>query len=234
MTHELTNGSSAMSDQQRPDFLDVYAIWRNHGLTPLSTIKGYADLLSIGALGPLQLTEQQRQALEMIRQTCSQAIQCWYSLSDYLDIAYNSRSPEVLALAPLLEEITDRVRPEIGSLSVTLPDRLPLIIGNRYHLIVAFCNLLYPIDRRLDIGMVPASIQINLPENERVVVRLQSGLKASVDDAWFWHRGTCIGMAATVIQQHGSQLHAASHGEGIEYHFTLPVVSDGEDRLQKP
>jgi hypothetical protein len=223
-----------MSDPQRPDFLDVYAIWRNEGLTPLSTIKGYVDLLLIGGLGPLQLTEQQRQALDIIRQSCSQAIQCWYSLSDYLDIHYNSRSAELLALAPLLEEVTERVRTVIGSLAIALPDQLPLIRGHRYHLIVAFCNLLYPIDRRLDIGTVPPSIHIDVPTSERIAVRVLSGLKVSVDDARFWHPGTCVGMAATIIQQHGSQLQAESHGERIEYHFTLPVVSDGEARLQTP
>jgi len=38
-------------------------------------------------------------------------------------------------------------------------------------------------------------------------------------------------MAATIIQQHGGQVHAENHGEGVEYQFTLPVASDGEDRL---
>ena len=42
-----------MNDTAHPEFCEVYAVWRNNGLTPLTAINGYAELLRRGAFGIL-------------------------------------------------------------------------------------------------------------------------------------------------------------------------------------
>ena len=58
-----------MSTHQRPDVLEAYAMWRNEGLTPLTSIAGYSDLLLRGTFG--SLTDEQTNALTVIQQQVS-------------------------------------------------------------------------------------------------------------------------------------------------------------------
>lgn len=142
---QATELSQAYSELQEVDHLRTQLVQNvSHELrTPLGLIKGYVELLAAGDLG--ELLESQRSALQIIRERTATLTRLIHNLT-----VLQSVPREALALAPVsvaeivrdvLEEF-ERPAVEAGVMFEThLPAELPLTLGDRERLTLAFGHL---------------------------------------------------------------------------------------------
>ena len=94
-----------MATQEQPltDYLRTYGMtdpieliyfWRNEGITPLTVVKGYAELFLDGTLGTL--TSEQHDAMKAIDHCCREAIVKWQDFGDYFHLG----QPDEQVLSP--------------------------------------------------------------------------------------------------------------------------------------
>lgn len=129
--------------QKSADFLSLVA----HELrVPMTSIKGYAKLLDMGAAG--EVSKQGREFLGVISKNVERMDRL---IQDLLDISRIETGRLQVQLAPVpiqvvVDEVIQEVRPEIDkrglALSVSIPQDLPPVWGDRGHIRRIFGKLL--------------------------------------------------------------------------------------------
>jgi PAS domain S-box-containing protein len=215
--------------------------------TPMTAIKGYVEILLLGASGPL--TEPQRKFLQVVRDNTDRLE---VLVSDLLDVSRIEAGqtrlnldmielPEILRKAA--DDLRERCTKDGKSLTITLETapELPAIQADRNRLIEILDNLtdnafLYtPAGGRVALRAFPAleGVQIDVEDSgigiapqdhDRVFERFFRGENPAVMAT----SGTGLGLAITkrLVEMHGGKIWVDSEGipgKGSVFHVLLPL-----------
>jgi signal transduction histidine kinase len=215
--------------------------------TPMTSIRGYVEILLMGAAG--KLNEQQERFLQVVK---SNTERLTVLVNDLLDISQIESGKVTLSVQPTnIEEIADQAISELQrriagseksvSIEKEIQPKLPKVLGDHERLYRIFDNLL------------DNAYQYNMPDG-RILVRLQkigdeiqidiqdSGLgispgdKERVFERFFRGQsplvmgvaGTGLGLSivSNLVQMQNGRIWVESTGipgEGSTFSFTLPV-----------
>jgi signal transduction histidine kinase len=214
---------------------------------PLTSIRGYADLLLFGTAGALN--GAQRALLSIVKNNANRLANLnndiqTIGLIDSERLKQNFSFAPV-AIADVLEEATRTLRRDIErkslGASITLAERLPPVVADGWHILQVVARLLsnavkytYPGGRlalraflRTD-GMLQVDVEDNgvgiSPEQQqqlfRRFYRADNPLRGETDGA-----GLGLSIARSFVELHGGELWVRSEvGQGSTFSFTLPVT----------
>jgi PAS domain S-box-containing protein len=227
--------------QAKSDFVSIVA----HELrTPMTSIKGYADLILNGAAGPV--SETQMQFLRVIRNNVERLATL---VNDLLDLSRIEAGRVKLNLLPLhmdevTHEVVDSLQGEIArrnlKLEVETPSDLPLVQGDRNRIVQVLTNLvsnaykytppggritlaLHPINGELQVHVSDTGIGIASEDVDRVFERFFRADHEMVHE----QAGTGLGLpiAKSIVEMHGGRMWVKSElGKGSTFSFSLPVA----------
>ena len=216
--------------------------------TPLTSMTGYVELLLEGQGG--QLVQTQREWLGIIGDNADRLIAL---IDDLLDMARIEagrielkRTP--IDLVPLIQEVTDVLRPQIEGkgqwLTLDLAEALPAVVVDADRVRQILTNLLanalkytpsggrITITARGDVGYVRIAVQdtgIGVAPEEQA--QLFTPFFRAQKDATQEVGGTGLGLAITraLVELHGGTITVASvPGQGSTFSFTLPASQEPE------
>lgn len=218
--------------------------------TPMTAIKGYVEILLMGAAGPLN--EQQTRFLEVVR---SNTERLSILVNDLLDISRIEAgrvqlSIQAVDLAPLVEEVITEMRrlsEEEGrpmTFEVDLPDDLPPVKGDPERIRQIIENLVdngyrytpeggrvlvraRRVDHEVQVDVIDNGIGIPPDEQERVFERFYRGENPLVMAS----AGTGLGLSIVrhFVEVQGGRIWLTSTGipgEGSTFSFTLPIYRE--------
>ncbi len=221
--------------------------------TPMTSIKGYTDLLLQGAVG--EVSQTQAQFLSTIRSNIERMATLVSDLADITRIEAGQlrleKSPiEVRAvIEDTLRGVQNLIEGKNQNLQVRLPDDLPLVQGDQARLVQVMTNLLSNAHKYTPEGgtiTVNAEVSANIwdPDGPSTVMHLwvrDTGIGMSEDDLTSLFQkffrsdqakqvpGTGLGLSITknLVELHGGAIWAESTlGVGSTFHFTLPLAED--------
>jgi signal transduction histidine kinase len=239
------------ADQAKSEFISFVA----HELkTPMTSIRGYTDLLAQGAVGPV--TQPQANFLSTIRLNADRMSALVSDLNDISRIETGRLKLEfaAVALAPALEEVIDALRSQIESkeqkLTLDIPDDLPPVWVDRGRLIQILTNLLSNAQKytlsggafRIAAEHSPNRWDPSGPPDVVHVLIQDTGLgispqeQKSIFQKFFRSEdrtvrdlpGTGLGLNITrnLVEMHGGKIWFESElHKGSTFHFTIPVSS---------
>jgi len=211
--------------------------------TPMTSIKGYTDLLLKGAMGALD--KGQRRFLDIVRANVDRMSAL---VADLLDISRIeagriSLEREFLDLRQVVCEVRDSVMETIRERGLTLevelaPD-LPVVQADRMRVIQVLNNLVsnayrytptggaieiavHPIDDAVQVDVRDTGIGIPEKDRERIFERFYRADHPVVNK----QPGTGLGLpiVRSLVEMHGGQVWVQSQkGVGSTFSFTLPV-----------
>ncbi len=239
------------ANESRSEFVGFVA----HELkTPMTSIKGFADLLLGGVVGPVN--EQQRGFLSTIRGNVERMNTLVSDLNDVTklqtDRMYMEKSPiqfrnvVVETLRPLQQQIEDKGQ----DLDMQVPEDLPLVYGDQNRLIQVLTNLITnahkytPPSGAVTImaeagrnvwstGGPSEVLHVTVKDNgigisEEDRARLFTPYFRSSNPLATEQPGTGLGLVIVrgIVEQHDGQIWVESTlGEGSTFHFTVPLAS---------
>lgn len=232
-------------DQMKSDFISMVS----HELrTPLTSIKGYVDLILEGDVG--EINDMQREFLEIVKQNGDRLVGL---INDLLDLSRIESGRVQLRKDPVdldkaIEHAIDTAKTlaeEKGQmLSITKPDRLPIIIGDADRITQILVNLLSNAVKFTPNG---GSIELRADADDRLVTISVSDTGIGIsptDQAKLFDKffrvdnsltrevgGTGLGLSIvkTLVEAHGGQIWVESElGKGSTFAFSLPVVGSLE------
>lgn len=171
MATENPNKVRTVDDDQ---LLEWIACWRSEGLTPLVTIKGYAELLLKGLAG--ELTGEQRRFVEIILRNCDRAAD-WFRLpAAYLTYRLERHHVhwEEICLPNFVAQVLSGI--QIDNIEVDLPNDLPPIRGDQ----CLQTAILYLIEPDLFLTRNDACqtrIKADLAEGSSVLIQICTGVQ---------------------------------------------------------
>ncbi|GIK26982.1 MAG: hypothetical protein BroJett007_01200 [Chloroflexota bacterium] len=219
--------------------------------TPLTPIKGFTEMLLLGALGPV--TDPQKNTLGMIKTNVERLT---VLVEDILDISRIDSGRDTLRvgevnLAEVLREAIDkqRNRPQhkdkTRTLNIEISDELPPIQADRPKLMRIFSSIL---DNAFNYTQDGGTIGVRTALNgERVLVSVSDdgvGIPEQYREA-VWRRfqridehalkldvsGTGLGLSIVkemVDMHHGEVWFESQVGKGTTFHVALPLVQPGQ------
>ncbi|HIP95729.1 MAG TPA: hypothetical protein EYH32_00755, partial [Anaerolineae bacterium] len=227
--------------QAKSEFVSIVA----HELrTPMTSIKGYADLILSGAAGPI--SETQAQFLQVIRTNVERLAAL---VGDLLDISRIEARRVKFDMRPLrMDEVARDViaslQGEIArrnlELEVDIPPHLPLVQGDRNRIVQVLTNLvsnaykytppggritlaLHHTNGELQVDVSDTGIGIAPTDLDRVFERFYRADHELVRQ----QTGTGLGLpiAKSIVEMHGGRIWVESElGKGSTFSFSLPVV----------
>ena len=239
------------ADLAKSEFISFVA----HELkTPMTSIRGYTDLLAQGAVGPV--TQPQANFLSTIRLNADRMAALVSDLNDISRIETGRLKLEfaAVALSPALEEVIDVLRSQIESkeqkLTLEIPGDLPPVWVDRGRLIQILTNLVSNAQKYTLSGgafRIAAEHSPNRwdpsgpPEVVHILVQ-DTGLgispqeQKSIFQKFFRSEdrmvrdlpGTGLGLNITrnLVEMHGGKIWFESElHKGSTFHFTIPVSS---------
>lgn len=239
------------ADQAKSEFISFVA----HELkTPMTSIRGYTDLLAQGAVGPV--TQPQANFLATIRLNADRMAALVSDLNDISRIETGRLKLEfaAVALVPALEEVIDALRSQIESkeqkLTLDIPSDLPPVWVDRGRLIQILTNLFSNAQKytlsggafriaaerssnRWDPSGPPEVVHVLIqdtglgispPEQKSIFQKFFRSEDRTVRDL----PGTGLGLNITrnLVEMHGGKIWFESElHKGTTFHFTIPVSS---------
>ena len=239
------------ADQAKSEFISFVA----HELkTPMTSIRGYTDLLAQGAVGPV--TQPQANFLSTIRLNADRMAALVSDLNDISRIETGRLKLEfaAVALAPALEEVIDGLRSQIESkeqkLTLEIPSDLPPVWVDRGRLIQILTNLVSNAQKytlsggafRISAERSPNRWDPSGPPEVVHILVEDTGLgispqeQKSIFQKFFRSEdrivrdlpGTGLGLNITrnLVEMHGGKIWFESElHKGSTFHFTIPVSS---------
>ncbi|MBI3362761.1 MAG: GAF domain-containing sensor histidine kinase, partial [Chloroflexi bacterium] len=210
---------------------------------PMTSIKGYTDILRQGMAGPVN--DQQRQMLNTIRSNVDRMAVLVSDLSDISRIETGRLKLEIgpVSIAQALEETLVGLRPSIEgknqSLTIDVPPDLPSVRADRSRVMQILTNLINnankytPAGGRLAIGATRAGgfarvsiadsgIGISPEDQAKLFSQFFRSDDPAVRDQMGWGLGLSITQRLIEIQ--GGEISATSEsGKGSTFSFTLPI-----------
>lgn len=229
------------ANQAKTEFLSFVS----HELKqPMTSIKGYADLLIKGMGG--DLTETQRSFLEVIRSNVIRMDTMVQELLDISRIESGRLRLEIgqVAMREAIEEAVRMIRQEIEArrqtLEVEIAEPLPPVAADRTRVVQILTNLLsnackytpeggrIRVSARQEDGFVQCAVSdtgigIEPEEQERLFTKFFRSQNPTVRSV----PGTGLGLAITksLVELQGGRIWAESEpGKGSTFTFTLPVA----------
>jgi signal transduction histidine kinase len=241
------------ANEAKSDFVSVVS----HELkTPMTSIKGFADLLMQGAVG--EVSTGQLQFLSTIR---SNVDRMGTLVSDLADITRIEAGQIRLEVSPIevraviedtLRGTRNLIEAKNQDLQVLLPEGLPLIQADHMRLVQVMTNLVSNAHKYTSEGgaiIIGAEMRENNwdPEGPSPIVHIyvkDDGIGMSLEDRdrlfqkFFRSEnpqtrqmpGTGLGLSITknLVELHGGRIWAESElGAGSTFHFTIPVAGSG-------
>ncbi len=232
------------ANQAKTEFMNT----ASHELKiPMTSIKGYARLLEMGAAG--ELTEQQKNFLGIITNNVDRMAKLVNDLLDVSRIEAGRIRLEIsdVDIIDVIREVVDSLKNQIGQkkqqLSVNITDDLPEIRADRGRIVQVLTNLLSNAHKYTPEGgkiTITASPHRNEFDGVAVTVtdtgygiseedqaRLFTPFFRASDDNIREEPGTGLGLTITkkMVESHGGELTFTSTlGKGTSFTFTLPTV----------
>jgi signal transduction histidine kinase len=226
--------------QAKSEFVSIVA----HELrTPMTSIKGYTDLVLGGAAG--EVNEAQRNFLRVVKSNADRLATLVADLLDLsrIDTGRVRFKPELLKLEPVINEVVTSLRNLAEerqiAIDVAIPTGLPSVnadregvtrilinlIGNACHYTPVGGSVVISV-RRVD-GMLQADVKdtgIGIPpgQMERIFERFERGDHDLVRQS----PGTGLGLpiAKSIVEMHGGRIWVDSKVDlGSTFSFTLPI-----------
>ncbi len=238
------------ANQSKSEFVSFVA----HELkNPLTSIKGYADVLVTGAVGGL--SDMQRNFVSTIRTNAERMNTLVSDLNDVTKLQTNNLSitPEVINLRELIEEtlrpLQKQIEDKAQTIVLLLDERVPDIFVDRLRLIQVLTNLLSnaykysPPETSITLRAETMLGKRNAQGLQKMMLHVSvvdQGIGMSEDDLnrlftpYFRsdnpsareQPGTGLGLTITrgIIERHGGDIWVESTvGEGTTFHFTVPL-----------
>jgi len=226
-------------DVLRDEFISIGA----HELkTPLVSIIGSLELL----LRDETLTDKQRKKIELAHRAALRENQL---VNDILDISkldsgsmkFDIRDIDIEELIRAIrDDLASAVKEEKNSIVVKVPQKLPMILGDRHRITQALSNLIINANKFTDNGTI--TITAKKDRGNIVVSVADTGIGiemkhlANLFTKFYQvdssitreHRGTGLGLAICkeIILAHGGRIWVESTpGKGSTFTFTLPIES---------
>ena len=225
--------------------------------TPMTAIKGYVDILLMGAAGPL--TDQQRRFLETVKNNTERLN---ILVADLLDISRIEAGRVALMLEPidlrslLTDVVTERLRAaeqqgRTLAVETDLPEDLPPVKGDLERVRQIAENLVENAFRytpdggrvtvraralgdEVQVDVEDTGIGVPPEEQPRVFERFYRGENPLVMAS----AGTGLGLSIvkTLVEMHGGRIWLESSGvpgEGSVFSFTLPVWTEASEDFSR-
>lgn len=235
------------ANQAKSEFVSMVS----HELkTPMTAVKGYADLMLAGLTG--ELTEQQRDYLEIVVANMQRMGQQIQDLTDISRIEMNRLHME---LAPTkLQTVMDDTMKTMSNLCdeksihvhISLPDSLPCIEADKSRLVQVMTNLISNACKYSppETDVFVRFIQKQHNNQPVIAVAVQDngyGISAEDQEQLFTKffrsddpnirqaKGTGLGLSITkgIVELHGGEMWLESAvGQGTTFYFTLPVSNN--------
>ncbi|MCE7948499.1 MAG: GAF domain-containing protein [Chloroflexi bacterium CFX4] len=242
------------ANKQRIEFISKVA---HEFKTPLSSIKGYADILNTRALGALN--EQQQNFINIIQRN---ALRLQQLVEDFTDVTAQETGNLKLNMAAVnfSNVVLDTVRPmqrafdeKEQQVVLNVPDDLPYVWGDERRLIQVMTNFVSNANKYTKPG---GKVTIFAEHTRNVwdeggateVIHCavtDTGIGMSQEDLQnlfkpYWRSenpdareqpGTGLGMSLTraLIEAHGGRIWVESErGVGTTFHFTMPLAGERE------
>ncbi len=229
--------------------------------TPMTSIKGFTDLLMMSA-GNGKLDDNQKNFLQTIKSNIDRMTTLVSDLNDVTRLQTKKSLPmkfvptdfeDVVSatLLPLRKPIDDKGQ----TLTISLPEELPQLYGDKNRLIQVLTNLLSNAHKYTpDDGQIRITSEIvnnrwdakgRSTEPVLHVVVQDSGIGMSLEDQaklftpYFRSEdplaksqpGTGLGLTIVrgIVEQHGGHIWVESRlGEGTAFHFTVPIATEAQ------
>ena len=248
-THELAEArdEAVAANQSKSEFVSVVS----HELKlPMTSIKGYSDLMLSGATG--QLNENQTSFLTTIRNNVNRMATLVSDLTDISRIeSGNMRlEPREVPVWDVIDEVVTLTRTQVTqknqTVTVDIPTELPKAWCDRNRLAQILTNLISNANKYTPEGgaivvqaickndMIQIKVQDNghgmTPEDQE---NLFSKFFRSADDKIREAPGTGLGLSITknLIELQGGKIWFESEfRKGTSFYFTVPISLDGKTR----
>ncbi|MEO8610732.1 MAG: DUF433 domain-containing protein [Chloroflexota bacterium] len=208
------------------DVIETIAIWRNEGLTPLSLIDGYSELL----LHDSQYTQEQKQQFNStIYRSARHAVARWWNFTEWVYKTYRLDSEHYQAF--LIDAIVQDVLRELprydpsAKVKWDVTTNLPAVRAD-LHLTTAIINLLT--DRTSLFLKIDSSFEITSKNADFVNFKIVRQFeyvnhRESIDiDKYAWRSGP-LSLARLIIHEHDSELKFTFSSEQAIFEFDLPI-----------
>ncbi|MCL4266417.1 MAG: hypothetical protein KJ069_24650 [Anaerolineae bacterium] len=215
-----------MTPEEKTELLDLMALWRNEGLTPLSHIVGFSHLLLDGELG--ELNEEQRRTIEIVFKAGIQATACWNIANTYLRLQYGTdiHKYSSVRLRDVVDEATSHLNKlkTFSYISTDVPLDLPLI-EERWPLQAVFVYILDSDFLRHYNKSATITARPQDGAKIQVQIELEGIIKpdADLNPQRLLHPGGSISVAQLIIVRHGGELQIQNIQENLVFKFTLPI-----------
>lgn len=237
--------AAQFADESKSQFITIVT----HELKiPMTSIRGYADLIRQGTVGPV--TEQQLQFLDTIRNNVDRMADLVSDLSDIsrLDTGRIKVELKATPFTDYLRETIANLRPQFDNKSqrvqLDLANDLPMVMADRARLIQILTNLLSNANKYtpengsitinanhqgdwLRVGVKDTGIGLNEVEQELLFSQFFRSEQPEARAQVGWGLGLYV--TRRLLELMGGEIGVESSlGEGSTFWFTLPVAADGE------
>ncbi len=205
---------------------------------PLTSIDGHVELLLDQHLG--KITKQQGDSLYAVKQEINRITRIIIDIIELANIETGNITlkKEEISFGGIIHEVADRMQQTVelkgSTLTIDVPEDLPVIVGDYDRLTRAFANILINAIKFTSEGRISVAAQVKDRELLTSVSDTGIGIPEGAIDKIFDQfykvdaasRGTGLGlsMAKEIIEMHGGRIQAESkEGEGSTFSFTIPV-----------
>ncbi|MCP4415906.1 MAG: GAF domain-containing sensor histidine kinase [Chloroflexi bacterium] len=230
------------ANKAKSDFISLVA----HELRiPMTSIKGYTDLMNAGLAGPL--SEQQKQFLEVIRRNLTRMTSLISDLSDINHIESGRMRFELTAfdLREVVADVSDSLRERIGNrqqtLHIEIEDDLPLVYADTTRIAQVLTNLMsnahkythdggeivlraWPNGRFAFVSMKDNGYGISEENQEKLFSQFFRAEDKEVREQPGWGLGLSI-VRRMVEAQEGEISFESKLGEGSTFTFSIPLAN---------
>jgi len=213
---------------------------------PMTSIKGYADLLASGMVG--ELNEQQTNFLEVIRRNLGRMSDLIRDLSEinHLESGRVNFEKRPFDFHEVVDEVVDswgeRLKSREQTLVLDVPADLPTVYTDPKRVGQVFSNLvsnankytmdggtvtiaIYPIDQFLNVAVRDTGIGITEEDQEKLFTQFFRASDQDVRDQAGWGLGLSI-VKSMVEAQGGEIMFESVYGEGSTFSFTVPLAEE--------
>ena len=230
------------ANKAKSDFVSLVA----HELrVPMTSIKGYTDLMNAGLAGPL--SDQQKQFLEVIRRNLTRMTSLISDLSDINHIESGRMKFDLQSfdLREVLADVSDSLRERIANRNQTLhidvDDTLPLVFADSSRIAQVVSNLLsnatkytpdegeievraWPNGRFAVVSVRDNGLGISEANQEKLFTQFFRAEDKEVRDQPGWGLGLSI-VRRMVEAQDGEISFESELGKGSVFTFTIPLAT---------
>jgi len=237
--HDITK--EAEIDRMKSEFLSMAA----HELrTPMTSIKGYSDMLLMGLAG--EYDERQKQFLDTIKANVDRVLEMANEFSEIscLETGALKLDAKPLHIDDLVSEVIVSLQPQIEAkeinLTVEVPPDLPEVWGDRTRIIQILTNLVTNAykytpdggriaitaqwaDDSMQVDVADTGIGIAPQDQKKLFTRFFRADHPGVRRV----AGTGLGLSITksIVEMHGGRIWVESQlREGSTFSFTLPLA----------